>query len=195
MTDKQIEKVIAKIGKYKKALAADKKYWDGQYRDGQGIRYIIREQFIKIRDYKGGLRYRNWFDKNFSDDSGYPIFLFEWTFILFKCDKLLDAEQKAHRTFFSNTFLFDIFLEKEPLPLDKKESLNWEYQSLVENFAYTNKDTEFIEFTGWAAKTLSSGEFLEKANEFIEIERQLKNEPVGQRRTELVNRSSKIKYG
>jgi hypothetical protein len=91
--------------------------------------------------------------------------------------------------------LFDIFLEREPLQLDKNESLNWEHQSLVENFSYTNKDTEFIEFAGWAAKTLSSREFLEKANEFIEIERQLKNEPVGQRRTELVNRSSRIKYG
>ena len=136
MTDKQIERVKAKIEKYKKALAADKKYWGGQYHDGQGIRYIIPEQFIKINDYKGGQRYLNWFDKNFPDDSGYPIFLFEWCFILFKCDKLKDAEQKAHRTFFSNTYLLDKFLEKEPLRLDKNESSGWEYESLVENFPY-----------------------------------------------------------
>lgn len=41
MTDKQIEKIKVKISKYKKALAADKKYWGGQYPDRQGIRYII----------------------------------------------------------------------------------------------------------------------------------------------------------
>ena len=195
MTDKQIERVKAKIEKYKKALAADKKYWGGQYHDGQGIRYIIPEQFIKINDYKGGLRYLNWFDKNFPDDSGYPIFLFEWTFILFKCDKLIEAENKAHQTFFSNTYLFDKFLGKEPLRLEKNESSNWEFESLVDGFPYSSLNTEFIEFASWTQNVFSSRTFLDKANEFIEIERKLKTEPVGQKRTKLVNRLSKIKYG
>jgi hypothetical protein len=74
MTEKQIERVKVKIDKYKKALAADKKYWGGTYHDGQGIRYIIPEQYLKIKDYKGGLTYLTWFNKNFPDDSCYPIF-------------------------------------------------------------------------------------------------------------------------
>ena len=187
MTDKQIESVKAKIQKYKKALAADKKYWGGQYHDGQGIRYIIPEQFIKIGDYKGGLRYLNWFDKNFSEDSGYPIFLFEWTFILFKCGQFLKAEQKVHRTFFSNTYLFDKFLGKEPLQLNKNESSSWEYQSLVENFPYTSKDPSFKNFAVWIEDMLSSRIFIDKANEFVEIERHLINEPVGQTQTYICN--------
>jgi hypothetical protein len=194
MTEKQIERVKARIQKYKRALAADKKYWGGQYHDGQGIRYIIPEQFIKIEDYKGGLRYLNWFEKNFPDDSGFPIFLFEWAFILFKCNKLIEAENKAHRTFFSNTYLFDKFLEKEPLRIDKEESSNWEYESLVDNFPYSRKDREFMEFASWTEKVLSSRIFLDKANEFMDIERKLKSEPVGKKRTELVNRLFKIKY-
>jgi hypothetical protein len=137
----------------------------------------------------------NWFDKNFPDDSGYPIFLFEWTFILFKCDKLIQAENKAYQTFFSNTYLFDKFLGKQPLQLDKNESSNWEFESLVDGFSYSSLDAEFIEFASWTENILSSRTFLDKANEFIEIERKLKNEPVGQKRTELVNRLSKIKYG
>ena len=195
MTDKQIERVKAKIEKYKKALATDKKYWGGQYHDGRGIRYIIPAQFIKIKDYKGGQQYLNWFYKNFPDDSGYPIFLFEWTFILFRCDKLIEAENKAQQTFFSNTYLFDKFLGKEPLRLDKNESSNWEYESLVDSFPYSNMDTEFIEFANWTEKVLSSRTFLDKANEFIEIKRKLKTQPVGEKRTELVNQLSKIKYG
>ena len=82
MTDKQVERVRKKIEKFKKALAADKKFWGGEYHDGGGIRYIITEQYIKIQDYKGGLRYLNWFHKTFPDDGGFPVFLFEWTFIL-----------------------------------------------------------------------------------------------------------------
>ena len=195
MTDKQIERVKANIEKYKKALAADKKYWGGQYHDGKGIRYIIPEQFIKINDYKGGLRYLFWFDKNFPDDSGYPIFLFEWTFILFKCDKLIEAENKAHQTFFSNTYLFDKFLGKEHLRLDKNESSNWEFESLVDGFPYSSLDIEFSEFASWTQNVFNSRTFLDKANEFIEIESKLKTEPVGQKRTELVNRLYKNKNG
>ncbi|MGB3229151.1 MAG: hypothetical protein WBB02_14350 [Saprospiraceae bacterium] len=194
MTEKQIERVRNKIDKYKKALAADKKLWGGFYHDGQGIRYVIPEQFLKIKDYKGCLRYFNWFEKNFPDDSCYPIFLFEWTFTLFKCDKLVDAEKKAHRTFFSNTYLFDKFLAKEPLHLNKNESSNWELESLVQYFSYTNKETEFSDFGDWVETILQSRIFLDKANEFVELERQLKIEPVGKRRTEIVNRLSRLKY-
>jgi hypothetical protein len=195
MTEKHIDRVKNKIEKYKKALAVDKKYWGGQYHDGGGIRYRIPEQYIKIKDYKGGLRYLNWFEKNFPEDIGYPIFLFECTFILFKCGKVKEAEQKAYQTFFSNTYLFDKFLGKEQLQLDKNESSSWELLSVAESFTYTKNDAEFIEFAKWLQTILSSRSFLDKANQFIEIERQLKSEPVGQKRSGLVEKSSKIKYG
>jgi hypothetical protein len=195
MTEKQIERVKIKIEKYKKALAADKRYWGGQYRDGQGIRYIIPGQYIKIGDYKSGLRYFNWFAKTFPEDSGHPIFLFEWTLVLFQNNKLQDAEKKAHLTFFANTYLFDKFLGNEPLQLDKNESSNWDFESLVQYFHYSRKNLEFAAFADWLEGVLQSREFLDKANEFIELERQLKNEPVGIRRTHIVNRISKIKYG
>lgn len=194
MTDKQIIRVKNKIEKYKKALAADKRFWGGQYHDGGGIRYAIPAQFIKIADYKGGLKYLNWFRKNFPEDSGYPIFLFEWTFILFKSGKLEEAEQKAHHTFFSNTYIFDKFLEKEQLQLNKNENLSWELEYLTEQFTYTKNDPEFIEFSTWIETVLNNRGFLDKANEFIEVEQQLKFEPVGKNRNELVERSSKTKY-
>jgi len=195
MTDKQIDRVRKKIEKYKKALKADKKYWGGYYHDGAGIRYAIPKLFIKIIDYKGGLKYLNWVDKNFPDDIGDPIFLFEWTFILFKCGKLKEAEEKAHRTFFSNTYLWDIFLGKKLLNLDITESSSWEFQSIGNYFTYTSSDTEFIEFTSWIQGVLNNRRFLETVNEFVQIEQQLKTEPVGQIRSELVAKYSKIKYG
>ena len=86
-------------------------------------------------------------------------------------------------------------MRKEFLQLDKSENSSWKLASLGEYFTYTNKDTESIEFANWIETVLSSKTFLDKANEFIEIERQLKNEPVGQRRSEHVEKSSKIRYG
>jgi hypothetical protein len=195
MTEKQIERIKLKIAKYKKALANDKKMWGGEYHDGQGIRYIVTAEYVKLKDYNSGLKYLKWFNKNFPDDIGYPIFLFESTIILFKCGKLKDAEIKAHKTFFSNTYLFDKFLGKEILFLDKNESSNWEMESLLNNFKYSKTNEEFTDFSFWIESILNSRLLLDKANEFIEIERKLKTEPVGQIRTKLVNRLSEIKWG
>jgi len=194
MTEKQINKVKLKIKKYKKALAFDKKQCGGYYDDGRGIRYIIPELYVKIKDYKGGQRYFNWFDKNFPDDTCYPIFLFEWTFVLFKCNKLVEAEQKLHLTFFSNTYLLDKFLDNEFLELNKNENSNWEKKSLMEHFHYNKNGEEFIAFANWTIEQLQTRFFLNKANRFIEIEQLLKTEPVGLKRTLLVNEVSKIKY-
>jgi hypothetical protein len=194
MTEKQIEKIKLKIIQYKKALSNDKKMWGGQHHDGQGVRYLITTEYVKLTDYKSGLKYLNWFDKNFPDDSGYPIFLFESTLILYKCDKLIEAEEKAHQTFFSNTYLFDKFLNKETLQLNKNESSNWEFESLIERFPYSKIDKELVDFATWLETILKTRKFLDKANEFIEIEQKLKIEPVGQTRTKLVNRLSKLIY-
>jgi hypothetical protein len=194
MNEKQIELVKLKIAKYKKELADDKKFWGGYYHDGRGIRYVIPAQYIKINDYKGDLKYFNWFAKNFPDDTCYPIFLFEWTFSLFKCGKLVEAEKKAHRTFFSNTYLFDNFLGKEPLQLEKNESFSWESESLLKHFTYSNKNIEFTEFGEWLETVLQSRTFLDKANNFIEISRQLKIESEVEKRGDLIKRLNEIKY-
>lgn len=193
MTEKQIDRIKLKIDKYKKALLLDKKQWGGWYRDGQGIRYLIPALYIQISDFKGAMRYFNWFNKNFPDDSCYPIFLFEWTFVLFKSNKLKEAEHKLHLTFFSNTYLLYKFLEKEFLVFDKDKNLNWEFKSIVEDLIYNMNDPEFIDFANWVSKKLDTRIFLDKSNRFIEIEQLLKNEPVGDKRTKLVNELYSIK--
>ncbi|WP_241910479.1 hypothetical protein [Pseudotamlana carrageenivorans] len=88
MTPKQVERIQNKIKKIKKELAADKKHWGGYYHDGRGLRYLPPALYLKINDYTGALRYFNWFNKNFPEDSCYPIFMFEWTMTLFKRKKL-----------------------------------------------------------------------------------------------------------
>jgi len=190
MTPKQIERVRNKIARIRKELAADKKYWGGYHHDGRGLRYLPPELFIKISDYKAGLRYLRWFDRTFSDDIGYPIFLFEWTIILFKTGNMRKVEKKALQTFVSNTYLLDYFLEKELLEFDKWEGSNWDRTMLTEFFDYSKSDPELIDFTEWLDCFMKSEKFNKIANEFIEIEKRLKHEEPGPVRSRLVNRSS-----
>jgi len=192
MTPKQIERIKNKIAKIKRELAADKKRWGGFYDDSRGLRYLPPELYLKLNNYSGALRYFNWFDKNFPEDSGFPIFLFEWTIILFKTKRIKQAEKKAMETFYSNTYLIDEFLKKELLGFDKLENSNWEYSSIVEQLIYSKEQEELIDFAEWLGNFVTTEKFYDFANKFIEIESILKTEPVGQMRTELVKKKYKL---
>jgi tetratricopeptide (TPR) repeat protein len=170
MTPKQEERIRDKISKIKKALAADKRQWGGFYHDGSGLRYLPPELFLKLKDYKRALIYFRWFDKNFPDDCGYPIFLLEWTMTLFKTGKIKEAEKKALQTFISNTYLFDKFLGKEILNFDKYEGSNWEKEDLTYNLAYSKEQEDIQDFVDWLNQFLESDKFYKIANEFIDIE-------------------------
>lgn len=188
MTPRQTEKIKNKIAQVKRALSADKRQWGGQWHDGNGLRYLQPGLYLQLQDYNSALKYFKWFDKNFPDDSCHPIFLFEWTITLFKTGDIKGAEKKALLTFFSNTYIFDKFLCKEFLHLEKYEGSNWEWASLTEDFPYSKDQTELRDFVDWLSQFLTSDKFYKVANEFVDIKRQLKTELIGQTRSSLVKR-------
>ncbi len=192
MTPKQIERVKTKILKIKKALAADKKHWGGCYHDGRGLRYLPPEQYLKIQDYTGALRYFNWFNKNFPEDACYPLFLLEWTITLFMTKRVKQAEHKLIQTFMSNTYIIDKFLNRDFKCFDKTEGSNWEFESLVEGLPYSKKQSELIHFTSWLEKFILTDQFLVPTNKFIEISILLKKETDFETRFNLINQKNKI---
>ena len=192
MTPKQIERLKNKITKIKRELSADKKHWGGFYHDGKGLRYLPPELYLKLNDYSGALRYFNWFDKNFPEDSGFPIFLFEWTITLFKKKKIKLAEKKALETFYSNTYLIDLFLGNELQDLNKSENSNWEYASLAENLGYSKNQEELNDFVKWLEDFTKTETFYSFANKYIKIQLELVAEPAGERRSKLINEKYKL---
>ncbi|MBZ9787737.1 hypothetical protein LB456_09735 [Psychroflexus sp. CAK57W] len=192
MTPKQEERLRKKIAKIRKELAADKKRWGGFHDDSRGVRYLPPELFVKLKDYKGGLRYLRWFDRTFPDDMGHPFFLFDWTLILFKTGNLKEAEKKAFKTFSSNKYIFDKFLGKELMSLDLGENSGWEKEMVIKHFNYSRNHTEFKDFAEWLENLQTSEKFKKLTDELIEIDRKLITEPVGKTRTKLVNRRYKL---
>ena len=148
MTPKQIERIQSKIKQIRLALAAEKREF-GAFDDSRGLRYLPLGYYIKIQDYKGGLNYTRWFQKNFPDDIGFPEFLFEWTIILLKLGKLEDAEKMALKTYFANTYLFDKFFKRQIIKIDKWEWSNWEGSEIAEEFQYSCNDMNLQDFSEW----------------------------------------------
>ena len=193
MTPKQEERIRKKIKRIKADLAADKRHWGGQYHDGGGLRYLPPALYIKLGDYTGGLRYLNWFTKNFSDDAGFPDFLFECTIILFKSKRLEKAEKMAFRTFCSNTYLFDKFLGKPVIPIDKEEYSNLDKPQYVnELFEYSHADEALFDFAHWLNGVIKTEKFKAAASAFIEVQKKLKREHNPKKRKELYDLARKI---
>ena len=191
MTDKQKQRLREKANKIKRTLTAEKRKF-GWFDDSRGLRYLPTSLYVKIADYDGGLKYLTWFNKNFPDDIGFPEFLFEATVILFKTGKIKEAERYALRTYFSNTFLIDKYFSKEQKRMDKKVSIGFQQADYLKNFNYQHDHDDFLEFSDWLNKFTQSDRFLKSKDEFDEIEKQLETEPVGRRRTLLVNKLFKL---
>ncbi|MCG9879118.1 MAG: hypothetical protein MH472_00825 [Bacteroidia bacterium] len=185
MTEKQVERVRKKIKQIRVKLATEKRKF-GCYDDSRGLRYFPLELFIRISDYKGGLTYLRWFQKNFPDDIGFPSFLFEWTFILYKNDKLKDAERKAYQTFCLNTYVFDFFLGKEIRPIAKSENISFETSEFAKNLPYSADQPEFSEFSKWLTEIINSEKFKKLSDKFIEIKKRLNIEEDSETRHYLI---------
>ena len=190
MTPKQIERIQNKIVKIKRALAADKRRWGGYYDDSRGLRYLAPEQYIKKRDYKGAMRYFNWFSKTFDDDMGFPFFLFEWSITLFKNGKLKEAEKKMFQAIFIRDTLIDKFLEQDYFSFNMNESSSLEIVTLLNDQIYNFSDAEFKDFSEWLSNFTAGDFFRRHFAEFLVIARKLKTEPVGEVRSELVEMRS-----
>lgn len=175
MTGKQTDRVKTKIKRIRGILAAEKRQYGG-YDDSRGLRYIPPGLYIKMEDYSGGMAYLRWFKKNFSDDAGFPDFLFEWTIILFMNNKLKDAERKAMETFCSNTYVFDKFFGKAIIPVKKYESSNADSAEFTQYLQYTSEQPGLIAFAEWLKSLINGEKFKDFSSKFITINKRLLTE-------------------
>ena len=196
MTPKQQERLQNKIKKIKSALAADKKHWGGYYHDGGGLRYLPPGLYIQLEDWSGGLRYLNWFKKNFPDDAGFPEFLFQWTLILFKKGKLKEAEKKAFETFTQNTYLFDKFFGRTVDPIDKWEGSHLESAGFaIQHFLYSAEKEELADFAAWLDGFTQTEKFMQLSTTYVEIHKKLMHETDQDTRRNLIDQASQLKDG
>lgn len=137
-------------------MAADKREWGVLYRDGQGRRCLPSALTLELGNYAAGLRYLNWFNKNFPDDSGYLGFLFEWTIILFKASKLKQAAEKAFETFCCNTYLYDVFYDRPARSFQKREFSNLEILAFASQyFHYRSTRLDLFDFAALLSQLLA----------------------------------------
>jgi hypothetical protein len=191
VTLKQIERLKKKIADIRRTLAAEKRKF-GAYDDSRGLRYLPTKYYIQLGDYKGGLTYLRWFDKNFPDDVGFPDFLFERTIILFKAGKAKEAEKKAFETFCANTYLFDKFFGRPITPIEKWEGSNLAVPSFTDYFNYSSGQPELADFSEWLGQFILSEDFKNRSDQYIDIYKRLKDESDSEARHYLLMKARQL---
>ena len=152
------ELIYKKIKRFRGQLARHK-YKFQRSDEYSYIRYKLPPLYLKLQDYKGGVNYIRWFDKNYSDDDSWPEFLFECAIILFKNGEREEAIDKLVKTFYLNDHIFAKFFGRA-LPIG--EGTVDDYYSpeyLEEYLKYTSNDPELVDFSEWLLTTEDSEYF------------------------------------
>lgn len=191
MTEKQKERIKKKIRSYRAKLYAEKRKFGG-YFDNRGVRHYIPKLYVKIGDFKGLKGYFKWFAREFSDDIGFPDFNLLWSLSSFENKDLSDAMRKLYKTSFTNVYLVDVLCGRNPESIEKSE-LIW-FESLGYALEVATECESFItpDFKAWMITATQSDEYRENMGEFIRLQILLAHEPVGEKRSKLINESRKF---
>ena len=194
MTDSERKRIQVKIDHYKKAMS-DFKARMGFIDDGRGNRYEIPVLQMRLMDLTPALRYYTWFWKNFPDDIGEPIMNLAWTAMFFHRGETSKANAYFYLTLFSNPYLFS-YVAGKPMGLyDMWHGANVDEPGWFENVDFDSFEFLTPQFRAWLWERYESAETKEVISRFMELNRKLNTEPVGEKRSALVDELFQLKYG
>jgi hypothetical protein len=180
------KKIRARIKRYERELRQELETY-GFIRDGYGKRYLLGPLYLLMDDLEGALESFEWFEQNFPDDAGEPVHYLCWTLALYRSGDRKRAVDKLRQTVLSNLYLIPYLLGRDQDELDIWHGSNYEEKGFL---GYVPREIWVlwdVPALHWAAETYDSPELSLVRERYIEILRQLKSEPRGPRRNELVD--------
>lgn len=162
--------------------------------DGAGKRYLLGLLYLLIDDIEGALSSYQWFEETFPDDTGDPLQYLCWTLALYRNGSTDAASNKLIQTMLANVYLLPHVLGLSPTRLDIWHGSNYEDIDFLSYLPPVTMELCTREELDWISKEYHSDEFTLVRDTYIDIHRQLKAEPRGQRRTELVRQASKLEH-
>lgn len=166
----------------------------GFINDGSGKRYRIGVAFILAGENRKALEYYSWFEAEFSEDVGEPVFDLYWVLAEYRNGNEEKARHRLHIAMLSNLYMIP-FLVGEPIDvLDIQHSSNWEendYLSKIEEFL----DEPSQEERQWFKKEFHSLPFTRLREEYIKVQHALKYEKNIDRRGALLSNWDKFIAG
>ncbi|MBI5032942.1 MAG: hypothetical protein HZB51_20670 [Chloroflexi bacterium] len=188
------KKIIERIKRYERELRKEAERF-GHISDDAGKRYLLGPLYLLVNDLKGAVTSFEWYARTFPDDMGEPFHYLCWALALYRSGDLVGASRRLRQAMLSNLYLLPHLLGIEQPKLNIRHGSNVDQKEYLQYLPH-----EFIELWDtkalqWARETFTSPESSRMRNRFIEIGRQLLNEPVGPNRKQLVAEEFELRRG
>jgi len=188
---KDPKKIRERIKRYERELRKEQQKF-GSIHDGSGKRYLLGPLYLLLDDTKGAIKSFEWFEETFPDDIGDPIQYLCWTLALHRSGNLEAATQKLRQTMLSNLYLIPHLLGLEQEEFDIWHGSNFKekgYLQYIPQEIFELWDEDALQ---WARETYNGPELRQVRKRYIEIYRQLKSEPPGPKRSQLVKEAFQL---
>jgi hypothetical protein len=163
--------------------------------DGYGKRYVLGPLYMLLGDVDGALASFDWYVDAYPDDGGEPYQYLTWALALFRGGRRSEAVHKLYQTMLQNVYLVPFVLGHHPRRLDIWHGSNWEwpeYAAEVPKELLNLWDDVALQ---WARDVSDHPTVAARRARYVEIHRELKDEPRGPRRTALVRESFALRTG
>lgn len=187
----ETKKIRARIRRYERTLRQEYERF-GSYDDSSGKRYLLGPLYLLAGDLPGAMRSFEWFEQTFPNDIGDPIHCLCWTLALYRSGQLAQASHKLRQTMLMNLYLIPHLLGIDQDRLDIWHGTNYaekDYLLFAPRQVFALWDDKALR---WARETYSNPAFRQIRERYIEIYRQLKDEPPGPRRSQLVEEAFRL---
>lgn len=143
--------------------------------DGSGKRYRVNVDYVRSGDVEKAKEFIQWFEEQFSDDVGEPVYLLYSAITYFRLQDRQKARVYLLNTMLSNLYLLPALFFKPINKLDMWHSSNWqspEYLPAIEEYL---SEPSLQERT-WFEEEFSGPLFSKIRNKYIATYRELKDE-------------------
>lgn len=189
---KEPKKIAERIKRYERELRKEYEKF-GFVSDDAGKRYLLGPLYLLLGDTPGAVRSFEWFEQTFPDDIGEPFQYLCWSLALYRSGDTADAARKLLQTMLSNLYLIPHLLGMAQENLSIWHSSNWAEKDYLQYAPPELLGLWDRPALKWAKETYESAEFRQVRMRYLEIYEQLKHEPVGSRRSQLVREASELR--
>ena len=179
-TPKGISNKITKI----RSQLSDFKQEYGFINDGSSARDYLFYLYFLLGDNRRSSEYLRWYEKEFPDDAGEPLQLLCWALILHRMNK--NTDYKLAETMLSNIYLIPHILGKDIEKADMWHSSSDGDPEYIDYLPERILDAVVDENLEWMREKYYSFTFQKVLLRHIEINKELQNTPIGEKRSALV---------
>jgi tetratricopeptide (TPR) repeat protein len=174
MEEAERKKFRARANRARRGLLNEKKKY-GSINDGSGKRYRAGVFYLLSGDVEKALEFYSWYEQEFPDDSGEPIFNLYWALAHYRAGNIDEAGVRLQSAMLENIYMLPLVFGEPMKTLEIWHPSNYkEPEYLLEVGEFLDEPT--VEERRWMKKEFYSKQFEDLRTRYIETYKALSNE-------------------